>query len=280
MKTHKTNYSKAAQLTTFWALSALLSPAFVPQALAFSTHAETSTSESSPQLISQVDSEAQREREAFDNSSIYTFDDADDLAALWGMSTAEAKAYIGRKILQGESALEGLDEALVEAHEKADAADLAQDNVYREAFYSSDYTYDDAEALDDLPELLEEARAQADAPSDSTGNSQRNAFYDSDYSYEDAEDLADFWGVSVSDAKTRIGEKILSGEDSVAELEEILEEVQSQESAAEPSEGEEARKDGEEESSQQSQGDAADREPSRWGSVVSAVGRFFGSLFG
>jgi hypothetical protein len=53
-------------------------------------------------------------------------------------------------------------------------------------------------------------------------NKELKAFFNSNYDYWDARVLSDFWGQSVSEAKARMGRKILWGKSDVAILEQFL----------------------------------------------------------
>jgi hypothetical protein len=314
MKTRQTKASNAARLSALLTIPTLLTSFYAPKSLALSAE---EASQAGHVLISQADDVSQRERAAYDNSG-YTFADASALVVFWGGgdTTEEAKAYIGRQILLGGESIAALDSVLVEAREQAADLEEAQASTNRNVFYNSDYTYDDAVELADfwgidisdtkarigskiisggsaiaiLEEDLAQARSQqpdqlpesdpATAGEDIADNSEesiakRNAFYDSDYTYEDASALADYWGVSVSESKTRMGGKILAGEGGIIDLQNVLEDAQ--EDALNQATSGETGEYAEDSNSAANAGEQ-NRGPIR--SAMSAIGKFFGSLFG
>ena len=154
--------------------------------------------------------------------SDYTYEDADNLARIWGQPDAYAgKKMIGAKILNGqeETIAELLKTGPVNSDEKA-----------LDAFFSSDYTFNDADLLsqlwnidlveakktigykvmggweDALPDKIRRAGS-----SDSEGEQQLSAFFKSDYTFDDADLLSQLWNIDIVEAKKTIGFKVING---------------------------------------------------------------------
>lgn len=151
--------SKALKLSAFLA-AALLSAVAVPATVS----AVTSTLDARQLLEEQV---------AFHSSSVYTYDDAAALAKYWNQSVSETKAYIGSKLLGlgPEENLPFLDDYIKEAQtaskDGSTQTEQSTQSSYdktpqteQAAFFSSDYTYDDAVALASFwGEPLDETKA-------------------------------------------------------------------------------------------------------------------------
>lgn len=159
--------------------------------------------------------------------SAYTYDDAELLSKLWGVSVGEAKTVIEDKLMWGNDAIikASLVEALsLQAPAKQPARDpaipsAAQDELSR--FFDSDYTYCDAHLLAaHWGESLVEAKATigrklgwgnadvvesvlADARADAAKRSAPCTFADTGLSFADAQALATHWRTNTADAKAR-----------------------------------------------------------------------------
>lgn len=162
--------------------------------------------------------------DAFFNSR-FTYEDAERLAQLWNQPDAYAgKKLIGAKILNG-------DKHLVDKLLKGSGQEVNMDEKWLDAYFNSQYTYDDAELLSQLWNLssVYEAKKLIGAkiingmenilPDKIRRDNEHkvnpdekalDAFFNSDYSYDDAALLAQLWSISVVDAKKTIGIKILN----------------------------------------------------------------------
>lgn len=82
--------------------------------------------------------------DAFFNSS-YTYDDADLLSQLWGLGSAfEGKKLIGAKLVNG------LENILPDKIRRGGGSKVNPDDKAYDAFFNSEYTYDDADLLSQL----------------------------------------------------------------------------------------------------------------------------------
>lgn len=163
------------------AIATLFSTALPQMAIACSDHFEDNEGDSI--ITSGVDPETLfRNQQAYFNSD-YTYDDAAVLAEFWSTSIGESKARIGRKLL-------------------GTPADVQILNAF-----------------------LEEARIETGyiPPQIVEATPERNAFFASDYTFDDAVMLADFWGTSLNESKSRIGRKILWGGENIQVLNDALE---------------------------------------------------------
>lgn len=141
-------YSKAAQLSAFLT-AALVSAVVVPTAMYVLANNHASNLE-----------QAQGQK-AF-SSSDYTYEDAVALASFWGETVDETKTTMGHKISWGDESVAILNNSLKEARQEAQingkdnnpqteqstrGNDDKTTQTEKEAFLSSDYTYEDAVAL-------------------------------------------------------------------------------------------------------------------------------------
>jgi hypothetical protein len=162
----------------------------------------------------------------------YTYDDAEALAALWGMDTWQAKVQLSSMVRnQGQASV---DEALTKARSGevpvfGGESDLPEPEV-RTALYAG-YDACDAALLAAFWNVGADAaltRIGATVASDgrlkveqdlagarkSATDAAREAcgyFNSEDYGYNDAEFLAALWGMEVYDAKMKIGELRVAG---------------------------------------------------------------------
>lgn len=164
------------------------------------------------------------------HQSEYSFDDVADLAALWEMDVAEAKARVERKLVWGDRDV--IEEALREARTPRGAAERPNDEALRGRFWDAKYTTCDAEVIashwkmdvlaaksfagqklewGNRPYLEDELRAAREALV--AEREELCPFYRSDYAYADAEALAAVWKIDVEDAKARVTDKLFWGHD-------------------------------------------------------------------
>lgn len=158
--------------------------------------------------------------------SDYVYDDALLLSELWNIPIIDAKKVIGYKIIHGyEDSLP----AKVRGVDESNAEDW--DNKALATFDGSIYSYGDAELLaqlwsisideakkvigykviDGLEHLLPPELKHENKITVSDELKAFHAFVDGGYSFADAMVLADLWGVSIEEAKTSIGYKVLDG---------------------------------------------------------------------
>lgn len=166
--------------------------------------------------------------------SNYTYDDAELLAQLWNIDIIEAKKTIGYKIM---NKLEDLLPDKIRGGSGGDGHDVKiTPDDQLDAFFNSNYTYDDAELLAQLWNIdIVEAKKtignkiingwEKYLPEKIQGGSGKYDYegkYDlealgmfvlSPYTYDDADKLAQLWEISVLDAKEIIGIKILHGDE-------------------------------------------------------------------
>ncbi len=273
------DYDDAAMLATYWGESIDDSKARIGDKL---------TATNGVEIVNDILLEAERainspgftpltrtgpedpDRQAYIESD-YAYEDAELLAAFWGIPIDDAKAHIGR-VLRGDEGADVVDEMLEAAQQVAASENqayyegsefgVATPTVQesRQAYFSSDYSYDDAEALaaawgadideaktrigrklilngsDFVDEMLQDARQASiedgidevnnASLGDATYHRERQAYFDSDYSYNDAMLLADFWGMDIDETKARMGRKILWGEDDIQILNDYLQEAE------------------------------------------------------
>ena len=241
----------AAALANFWGIPAS-SAAQTSQELSFSPKSQT---QPQPALNPAATLTAQSTQAVTDEEAIqaytdnadYGFDDAQTLANFWGISTWDAKIAIGRKlILFGEEGREILDDSLVQAR-AADDRNPTDDDAIQAYINNADYGFDDAQTLanfwgistwdakiaigrklilfgEEGREILDDSLADARA-ADKQNPSEEDAFqayFSSAYGFRDAEVLANFWDISVADAKIAIGRKLLSGPDGSDRVDDVL----------------------------------------------------------
>ena len=266
--------SKATRISSLLSAAALLSGVATPHAFALAAGLTTASAQPAPTLkdaglqaersssaqplgSGAYEATHQAEQNAF-FASDYTYEDASALASLWGQSIDETKARMGRKILWGGENIQILNDYLAQATPQAGASGSSQQplggtyeathQAEQNAFFASDYTYEDASALaslwgqsidetkarmgrkilwgDEAIQILNDYLAQATPQAGASGPGQKpnqpamtandsqakqDAFFASGYTYDDAALLANFWGESINDAKTIIGEKLTSG---------------------------------------------------------------------
>lgn len=158
--------------------------------------------------------------------SNYRFEDAELLAQLWNIPIDEAKQAIGHKIIHG---IEDLLPKGVEPDTKAHEPKVDWDAKALDAFFNSQYTYDDAERLAQLwgqpdayagkkligakilngqakliPHLLKST------PGSNSNEQPLDRFFKSDYTFDDALLLSQLWDIDIVEAKKTIGFKILN----------------------------------------------------------------------
>lgn len=168
--------------------------------------------------------------------SNYTYDDAELLASLWNIDIIEAKKTIGYKIM---NKLEDLLPEKIQGGSGGDGDDVKitpEDQL--DAFFNSNYTYDDAELLASLWNIDDVVEAKKTIgnkilngweqylPEKIQGGTGKFAddgydlealgmFVLSPYTFNDADQLAQLWDISIVDAKEIIGIKILNGDEAL-----------------------------------------------------------------
>lgn len=166
--------------------------------------------------------------DAYVNSN-YSYEDAELLAQLWNIPIAEAKQAIGHKIINN---IEHLLPAKVAPDPKVDEHPTTDwDSKALDAFFNSNFTYEDAERLAQLwnqpdayagkkligAKILNGNEKLVHQMLKGPGNTNPDekfldVFFKSDYTYDDAELLAQLWGMpSAYEAKKVIGAKIFHG---------------------------------------------------------------------
>lgn len=160
----------------------------------------------------------------------YTYEDAERLAQLWGQPDAYAgKKLIGGKILSGNTKL--LEQLLK-------GPEVNENEKWLDAFFNSNYTYDDADLLAQLwglgsafegkkligaklvnglenllPDKLRRDSGGCGVDKINPDDKAYDAFFNSEYTYDDAELLARLWNISLGEAKKTIGNKVIHGID-------------------------------------------------------------------
>ena len=174
---------------------------------------------------------------AYANSN-YTYDDAELLASLWNIDIIDAKKTIGYKVTNKLEHL--LPEKLRGGSGGADSdwhdGGKVTANDQLDAFFKSNYTYEDAELLSQLwnTDILEAKKTIGnkiiygwekylpEKIQSGSGDKFEEDGYDlealgmfvlSPYTYDDADQLAQLWEIEVIDAKEIIGIKILNGDE-------------------------------------------------------------------
>lgn len=174
---------------------------------------------------------------AYANSN-YTYDDAELLASLWNIDIIDAKKTIGYKVTNKLEHL--LPEKLQGGSGGADSdwhdGGKVTANDQLDAFFKSNYTYEDAELLSQLwnTDILEAKKTIGnkiiygwekylpEKIQGGSGDKFEEDGYDqealgmfvlSPYTYDDADQLAQLWEIEVIDAKEIIGIKILNGDE-------------------------------------------------------------------
>lgn len=159
-------------------------------------------------------------------NSRYSYEDAELLAQLWNIPIEEAKQAIGHKIIHG---IEDLLPKGVEPDPKVHEPKADWDAKALDAFFNSQYTYDDAERL---ARLWGQADAYAgkkligakilngqeklipfllkSAPGNNSDEKSLDMFFKSDYTYDDALLLSQLWNIDIVEAKKTIGFKMLN----------------------------------------------------------------------
>jgi hypothetical protein len=165
--------------------------------------------------------------------SDYTYDDAEELASLWNISPYKAKKTIGHKIVNNIQNLlpEGLQKP---ATPDVDGLSPDWDPNGLDAFFKSDYTFEDAKALGDMwnigiieakqalghkvinkiQDLLPRGLQDPNSKVDTSPGANFQAYVKSEYDYDDAVLLASLWSLGVPEAKNEIGYHVLQGTDS------------------------------------------------------------------
>ena len=174
---------------------------------------------------------------AYANSN-YTYDDAELLASLWNIDIVDAKKTIGYKVI---NKLEHLLPEKIRGGSGGGDGDwhdggkvTADDQL--DAFFKSNYTYDDAELLSQLWNIdIVEAKKTIgnkiiygwekylpEKIQGGSGDKSGEGGYDlealgmfvlSPYTYDDADQLAQLWEIDIIDAKEVIGINILHGDE-------------------------------------------------------------------
>lgn len=180
----------------------------------------------------QAESPVEQDISAFFNSS-FDYCDAKLLAGFWGEGVSEAKATISFKLGVGGESL--VRDSLKMAREKALQTGAPTCSIYEMGYAPADaealakyFNYSDiAQAKAAMfnkmlnqgePALIEVLKA-AGAPSVATATKPAapvskdpfQAYASSRFDYCDAKVLGQLWGVSVDEAKTRIGNKVING---------------------------------------------------------------------
>lgn len=172
---------------------------------------------------------------AYANSN-YTYDDAELLASLWNIDILDAKKTIGYKVT---NKLEHLLPEKIQGGSGSDGdwhdSKLAGEK-WLDAFFNSNYTYDDADLLAALWDMdVVEAKKTIGYKivnklehllppkiQGGTGKFDDSHDYDlealgmfvlSPYTYDDAAALAELWEIDVLDAKEVIGIKLFNGDE-------------------------------------------------------------------
>ena len=161
--------------------------------------------------------------------SAYTYEDAEQLALLWNISPYEAKKAIGHKINNNIQHLlpEGLQQP-IKPDVKGTSPDWDPNGL--DAFFKSNYTYDDAQALanlwgigiveakqalghkviNKLQHLLPSGLQQPTSKSKYSPAANFQAYVKSEYNYDDAVLLASLWSLGVPEAKNEIGYRVIN----------------------------------------------------------------------
>ena len=164
--------------------------------------------------------------------SDYTYDDAAELANLWNISPYEAKKAIGHKINNNIQHLlpEGLQKPTVP---EVEGLSPNWDPHGLDAFFKSDYTFDDAQALanmwgisvveakqaighkiiNKIQHLLPSGLQQPTSKTSDSPGANFQAYVKSDYNYDDAVLLATLWSLGVGEAKNEIGYRVIHGKE-------------------------------------------------------------------
>ena len=159
--------------------------------------------------------------------SNYRFEDAELLAQLWNIPIGEAKQAIGHKIIHG---IEDLLPKGVEPDPKVNEPKFDWDAKALDAFFNSQYTYDDAERLARLwgqpnayagkkligakilngQEKLIPFLLKSVPGNNNSDEKSLDMFFKSDYTYDDALLLSQLWNIDIVEAKKTIGFKMLN----------------------------------------------------------------------
>ena len=164
--------------------------------------------------------------------SDYTFDDAQALANMWDIGVVEAKQALGHKIIHDIQHLlpKGLRQPT-----PSEGSDISPnwDPKGHDAFFNSDYTFDDAQALanmwdigvveakqaighkiiNNIQKLLPSGLQQPTSKTGDSPDANFQAWVKSEYDYDDAVLLASLWSLGVPEAKNEIGYRVLNGTD-------------------------------------------------------------------
>lgn len=154
----------------------------------------------------------------------HSYEDAQTLGDLWGVSTWEAKSKIAGYYTQGQSDI--VDSAL------AQNQSAPSDTVFYNKYADSSYNYCDAKLVgsafggvspyDGKLAIGQKLYNGAGNLVEGLLNDARQAgtqceFRDVGHSYEDAQTLGNLWGVSTWDAKTKIAGYYTNGQSSIVE---------------------------------------------------------------
>ncbi|MDQ6961268.1 MAG: hypothetical protein Q9M28_01880 [Mariprofundaceae bacterium] len=219
--------SKKNNIPLTIAISAILASPALP-----SNNATWIPAAQAAQSTSQTINNDQQLIEAYANST-YNYADAESLATFWGTGRVwDAKLKIGDLILKQNQAT--IQQALQNAQV---AQPVSQKDQQFNAFFNSQYTYDDANVLASFwgisstgdaklkigsfllngqTEVMQQALSNAKQQTEENNKKQQaqDSYFNSKYTYEDAELLASFWGAaSTWDAKLKIGGLILNDGD-------------------------------------------------------------------
>lgn len=159
----------------------------------------------------------------FDTGFVY--EDAEALAAMWGVGVDDAKAALAEKVSTGYAEL--ANEVVAQAHAmQGGHGDVEHAELSEfDHFAASTYQYCDAVILGShWNQSVDEAKARIgrklgwgdDAVietmlRDARRQNRRCTFDDSGFAYEDAQALAAMWGVGIADAKAALAEKVSMG---------------------------------------------------------------------
>ena len=164
---------------------------------------------------------------AFSQSG-HTYCDAKLVASVWGVTPAEGKAIIGRKIVNGIG--DDVQRVLTEARQSyacefTDTPHSYEDAVILARLWGQPSPWEAKTAIAQyytfgqsytVTEALTDARARPAPPpraasGEQTGAQQQAAFAQSGFTYCDAKLVAAVWGTTVLKGKAVIGRKILNG---------------------------------------------------------------------
>lgn len=156
----------------------------------------------------------------------FGYDDAETLAAVWGVSVDDAKTKIARHVSGGRSAL--VTEALGQPLTNIDNF-RSQDPMHR--YGESDYGYCDAQLIaktwgidayaakaaigDKLiavgPELVESSLAHARQTLIEEQRAPACSFHETGFQYADAAVVSDAWGMDIDETKTKMAMEVFAG---------------------------------------------------------------------